>query len=72
MFYGAHIAEAINSYAPDYGFDVTVNNFDFAKLIESREAYISRIHTSYNNVLAKNNVDVFNGLPSLLIAKRLR
>ena len=25
MWYGAQIAEAINLYAPDYGFDVTVN-----------------------------------------------
>lgn len=61
MFYGAHIAEAINNYAPDYGFDVEVKKFDFSKLIESRQAYISRIHTSYNNVLAKNNIDVING-----------
>ncbi len=61
MFYGAAIAEAIQSYAPDYGFDVTLNQFDFSKLIESRQAYISRIHTSYNNVLAKNNVDVLRG-----------
>lgn len=69
MFYGAHIAEAINNYAPDYGFYVTVNNFDFAKLIESREAYISRIHASYNNVLAKNNVDVFNGFAKFVDSK---
>jgi len=61
MFYGAQIAEAINSYAPAYGFDVEVKNFDYAKLVESRQAYIGRIHTSYNNVLAKNNVDVLNG-----------
>ena len=61
MFYGAQIAEAINSYAPAYGFDVEVKKFDYAKLVESRQAYIGRIHTSYNNVLAKNNVDVFNG-----------
>lgn len=61
MFYGAHIAEAINNYAPDYGFDVEVKKFDFSKLIESRQAYIGRIHTSYNNVLAKNNIDVING-----------
>lgn len=61
MFYGAQIAEAINSYAPDYGFDVTVNHFDYSKLVESRQAYIGRIHTSYNNVLAKNNVDVIRG-----------
>ena len=62
MFYGAQIAEAINHYAPDYGFDVDVKEFDFAKLVESRQAYISRIHTSYDNVLAKNNVDVIRGL----------
>ena len=29
--------------------------------MESRQAYISRIHTSYDNVLAKNNVDVIRG-----------
>ncbi|MDD7569265.1 MAG: glutathione-disulfide reductase [[Actinobacillus] rossii] len=69
MFYGAQIAEAIKSYAPDYGFDVTVNQFDFAKLVESRQAYISRIHTSYNNVLAKNNVDVLNGFAKFVDAK---
>ena len=61
MFYGAHIAEAINNYAPDYGFDVTLNGFNYAKLVESRQAYIDRIHTSYENVLGKNNVDVLNG-----------
>lgn len=61
MFYGAQIAEAINHYAPDYGFDVDVKEFDFAKLVESRQAYISRIHTSYDNVLTKNNVDVIRG-----------
>ena len=61
MFYGAQIAEAINHYTLDYGFDVEVKKFDFAKLVESRQAYIDRIHTSYNNVLAKNNVDVIHG-----------
>lgn len=55
------VAEAINLYAPDYGFDVQVNTFDFSKLVENRQAYISRIHNSYNNVLAKNNVDVIQG-----------
>lgn len=61
MFYGAQIAEAVHRYAPDYGFDVSVNHFDYAKLVESRQAYIERIHSSYNNVLSKNNVDVLNG-----------
>ena len=61
MFYGAQIAEAIKRYAPDYGFNLSVDKFDFAKLVESRQAYIHRIHASYNSVLAKNNVDVLNG-----------
>lgn len=71
MFYGAQVAEAINHYAPDYGFDITVNNFDYAKLVESRQAYIGRIHTSYGNVLAKNNVDVLNGFARFKNAKTL-
>ena len=71
MFYGAQIAEAINSYALAYGFDVEVKKFDYAKLVESRQAYIGRIHTSYNNVLAKNNVDVFNGFARFKDAKTI-
>ncbi|MGY4675597.1 glutathione-disulfide reductase [Ursidibacter arcticus] len=61
MWYGAQVAEAIHSYAPDYGFDVQVNQFDYAKLVENRQAYIGRIHQSYNNVLGKNQVDVIRG-----------
>lgn len=68
MWYGAQIAEAIHLYAPDYGFDIQVNKFDFAKLVESRQAYIGRIHTSYNNVLAKNNVDVIQGFAKFVNA----
>ena len=71
MFYGAQVAEAINNYAPAYGFDVEVKKFDYAKLVESRQAYIGRIHTSYNNVLAKNNVDVFNGFARFKDAKTI-
>lgn len=61
MWYGAQLAEGLNHYADAYGFDLDVKAFNFKKLIESREAYISRIHQSYENVLAKNNVDVIKG-----------
>ena len=47
MFYGAHIADAINQYAPDYGFDVEMKGFDYAKLVESRQAYITHHTTTY-------------------------
>ncbi|MFU2089064.1 glutathione-disulfide reductase [Avibacterium avium] len=68
MWYGAQIAEAINLYALDYGFDVEQKGFDFAKLVENRQAYIGRIHNSYNNVLAKNNVDVIKGFAKFVDA----
>ncbi|PSW19375.1 glutathione-disulfide reductase [Photobacterium sanctipauli] len=61
MWHGAQIAEAMHLYAKDYGFDVDVKNFDWSKLVESREAYIGRIHTAYDNVLGKNNIEVING-----------
>ncbi|QLB42337.1 glutathione-disulfide reductase [Mannheimia pernigra] len=69
MFYGAQIAEAIQHYAPDYGFDISVNHFDYGKLVENRQAYIKRIHTSYHNVLSKNNVDILNGFARFTDAK---
>lgn len=69
MWFGAQVAEAINKYSPDYGFDVTVNNFDWGKLVESREAYISRIHGSYDRVLANNGVTVINGFAKFVDAK---
>ncbi|WP_426446418.1 glutathione-disulfide reductase [Siccibacter colletis] len=61
MWHAAQIAEAIHLYAPDYGFDTTVNNFDWSKLVASRSAYIDRIHASYETGLSKNRVDVIRG-----------
>ena len=61
MWYGAQVAEAINLYAPDYGFDLTVNKFDWKTLVANREAYIDRIHGSYDRVLAKNGITRIEG-----------
>ncbi|MCC4800805.1 glutathione-disulfide reductase [Enterovibrio norvegicus] len=69
MWHGAQVAEAIKLYGPDYGFDTTVNKFDWAKLVENREAYIGRIHASYENVLGKNNIEVINGFAKFVDAK---
>jgi len=60
MWYAGQIADALR-YAPDYGFDAPLKNFSWAKLIESREAYIARIHQSYERVLGNNNITVING-----------
>lgn len=61
MWYGAHIAEAMKLYAADYGFDVSINKFDWQTLVNSREAYIDRIHGAYERGLGNNKVTVVNG-----------
>ncbi|QZN95548.1 glutathione-disulfide reductase [Symbiopectobacterium purcellii] len=61
MWHAAQIAEAIHLYGPDYGFDTTVNAFNWDVLVKNRSAYIDRIHQSYNTVLGKNKVDVIHG-----------
>ena len=60
MWFAGQVADSFK-YAPDYGFDATVKTLHWPTLIENRQAYISRIHASYDNVLGKNNVDVING-----------
>lgn len=71
MWYGAQIAEAINHYGPDYGFDTTINQFSWQKLIDNRSAYIDRIHQSYDRVLNNNKVDVINGYAKFVDKKTL-
>lgn len=61
MWHGAQIAEAIHLYAKDYGFDVSLNNFDWSKMVESRQAYIGRIHQSYERVLGNNQITAIKG-----------
>lgn len=61
MWHAAQIAEAIHQYGPDYGFDTTVNTFNWDTLIKNRTAYIDRIHSAYDNGLGKNKVDVIHG-----------
>lgn len=60
MWHGAQIAEALK-FSPDYGFQINQVNFDWQQLVATREAYISRIHASYDRVLAKNDVDIIQG-----------
>ena len=71
MWHGAQIAEAMHLYAKDYGFDVDVKGLDWGKLVESREAYISRIHTAYDNVLGNNKIEVINGFAKFVDEKTI-
>ncbi|WP_423185246.1 glutathione-disulfide reductase [Alishewanella sp. d11] len=60
MWYGAHIAEAIK-YSNSYGFDLTQNAFNWANLVQNREAYIERIHGAYQRGFSSNGVDFIEG-----------
>ncbi|WP_428771958.1 glutathione-disulfide reductase [Vibrio sp.] len=69
MWHGAQVAEAMNLYAADYGFDVAVNGFNWQTLVDSRQAYIGRIHQSYDRVLGNNKVEVIRGFAKFVDAK---
>ncbi|AMO54583.1 glutathione reductase [Endozoicomonas montiporae] len=64
MWFAGQISDAVK-YGPDYGFDLdheaVLKSFSWNKLVESREAYIGRIHQSYDRVLGNNKVTVING-----------
>lgn len=68
MWYAGQVADAFK-YAPDYGFATDIPALDWPKLIQSRQAYIERIHGSYDRVLAKNNVTVIKGFARFIDAK---
>ena len=57
MWYGAQVAETLHRYAGEYGFDVTINKFDFARLKANRQAYIDRIQGSYERGFDSNGVE---------------
>lgn len=68
MWYAGQISDALK-YANDYGFSNYLNKsvtqeekqFDWAKLVENREAYIERIHAAYQRGFDANKVTVING-----------
>lgn len=65
MWFAGQIADAFK-LAPDYGFNAEHRGLDWKTLVKNREAYIGRIHQSYDNVLGKNNVDVIQGWAELV------
>ncbi|WGO83462.1 glutathione-disulfide reductase [Arsenophonus apicola] len=68
MWYAAQVAEAIQAYGPDYGFNTSINHFDWRKLITNRQSYINRIHQSYELGLSTNKVKVINGFARFIDA----
>lgn len=60
MWYAGQIADAY-SYSHDYGFNFSADEFDWARLVKNREAYIERIHAAYGRGFAANGVTVIEG-----------
>ena len=65
MWYAGATAHALRD-ASGYGFDVTVNGFDWSALVEKRQQYISNINNAYANYLGKNNVTTLTGYATLV------
>ncbi len=64
MWYAGQISDALK-YASDYGFAQHLTQdtpqFDWAKLVANREAYIERIHAAYQRGFDANDVTVIDG-----------
>lgn len=71
MWHGAQLNEAMHLYAPDYGFSVDVTEFNFQKLVDSRESYIDRIHQSYQRGLDNSKVDLIKGYATFIDEKTI-
>ena len=67
MWYAAHHAHQLH-HAPDYGFDVTVRDHDWAGLKKRRDAYIKRLNGIYASNLDKRGVTHIAGHASFVDA----
>ena len=61
MWYAAQLAHQLDHDYQGYGFDVTLNDFSWKKLVQSRDAYIHNIHKYYNNTIEKHEIDLYQG-----------
>jgi len=72
MWYAAQVADTIQVYGPNYGFQTTMQGLDWDTLVANRSAYIARIHASYEAVLHKNQVKVVRGMARLRDARSVQ
>ena len=70
MWYGANMAYMLQN-AKDYGFDVSINEFNWQKLVKGRQSYIDGIKSWYSGYLNENKIDVIKGSASFVDEKTL-
>ncbi|MBV7391466.1 glutathione-disulfide reductase [Enterococcus alishanensis] len=61
MWQASTMMEMLQRDVSGYGFDVTINQFDFTALVEAREKYIDFLHGAYNRGLDHNKVERISG-----------
>ena len=71
MWFAGGLADAIKE-SSGYGFDVSVNSFDWSKLVEAREGYIKGITDWYGNYLKDSNIDFIEGTAKFIDAKTIQ
>ncbi len=60
MWTTSHIAEILND-APDYGFNLTCNGFNWSTIKRSRDAYVARLNDIYHRNLDVSGVTEITG-----------
>ena len=71
MVYAAHFAEDFeDSHA--YGWNTSVDSFDWSTLINNKDQEIDRLNGIYENLLKNAGVDMFHGTASLVDANTVR
>ena len=60
MWYAANYAHQLH-HAVDYGYDISVNNHDWAALKTRRDAYVARLNDIYGSNLDKRGVTFIEG-----------
>ncbi len=71
MWHAAQLAETLTRFAPDYGLEFEFKGLNWSKLVDSRSAYIARIHQAYEKSLAGNGVRVIPGFARFVAPKTL-
>jgi glutathione reductase (NADPH) len=61
MWYGASVAHSLEE-AAGYGFDLTRKGFEWNKLKDARDAYVSRINKHYADALGRAGIDIIQGV----------
>ena len=60
MWYGASLAHALDD-AADYGFELTREGFDWARLKRERDAYVGRLNDGYQRRFDESGIELVRG-----------